>query len=66
MKVMCPNNPNHKEFYATAHVVQEWKVDEEGNFLEVANDCLAVASQPDKDSTWTCAICGAEAEIIED
>lgn len=63
---MCSNNPNHKEFYVTAHVVQEWKVDEEGDFLEVANDCLAVASQPDKGSKWTCAICGADAEIIED
>lgn len=62
MKAVCPNNPNHKYFITTAHVVQTWKVDERGNFVnEISND--EVAKEPDAGNIWRCAKCKAEAKV---
>ncbi len=56
----CPNNPNHKEFFTVAHVVETWKVDEEGNYLEtISTD--ETTHRPDPDNTWTCVACNTEA-----
>lgn len=60
----CPNNPNHKRFETTAHVMQLWEVDEKGNFINVVDESMEVSHGPDKDNIWTCCECGAEA-IIE-
>lgn len=57
----CPKNEEHKEFIATAHVTQSWKVDSQGEFIEVLEDCMEVTHSPKKDDIWTCAICGTEA-----
>lgn len=65
MKAICPKNKDHKEFITVAHVTQDWRVDEKGNFLKVVDDCLEVTHDPNKDNIWSCAICGAEA-IVED
>lgn len=65
MIAICPNNTSHKEFGTTAHVTQDWKVDEEGNFLESINDCLEVTRGPNVENTWTCYTCGAEAVVKE-
>ena len=61
MKVVCSKNMNHDEFLTVAHVVQEWKVDSEGNFLNVYDDCIEVTHNPDIDNDQQCAICGAKA-----
>lgn len=63
MKAVCPKNPNHKRFITVAHITQDWKVDEEGHFIEVAEDCLEVTHGPDEDNSWSCDICGAEAIV---
>lgn len=58
--------PNHCEALLTtsAHVVQTWKVDALGNFVdEVSNDDIAAG--PDDGNIWECEECGAEAEQIE-
>jgi hypothetical protein len=57
MRAECPNNKEHKEFITTAHVMQEWKVDEEGRFIEVIDNALQVTHGVNKDNTWECAIC---------
>ena len=62
MKAVCPNNSNHKTFYTVAHVAQDWKVDEYGNFLDCMETMETVA-KPNADNTWQCADCGAEAEV---
>ena len=64
MKAICPKDANHKEFITTAHVVQDWKVDETGSFLEEV-DTTEITHGPNVDNTWECAVCGAEA-IVED
>ena len=63
-KKICPNGCS-KGFSTTAHVVQEWEVDETGNFKGVLQDCLEVTHPPDYDNIWTCMECGAEAETVK-
>jgi len=58
----CPNNKDHKQFITTANVMEEWKVDEHGEFIEVMTS-LQVNHGPDPANIWTCAICGAEAVV---
>lgn len=58
--------PSHCEalLTTTAHVVQTWKVDALGNFVdEVSND--DIANGPDNGNIWECEECGAEAEVVE-
>ena len=51
-----------EEFYVTAHVVQDWLVDYDGNYIKTADDCVEVAHYPKDDDIWTCNKCGYEAE----
>jgi len=64
MKAVCPNSPDHKQFVTTAHIVEEWLVDETGSFIEVVNTGLEVSHGPDSGNIWTCVDCSAEAEVI--
>ena len=65
MFIVCPNNTKHKLFYTTAHVMQEWAVNEVGDFNRVTVDCLEVTHTPTKGNIFTCAKCGAEAAVSE-
>ena len=62
MKATCPNEPEHNVFFTTAHVVEEWKVDREGNFIMVCGT-LETVHGPHPDNVWECAICGCHAEV---
>ena len=53
----CPKCGN-KKFIVTAHVVQEWKVGEDGDFIEATNDCVCVSHYPDNEDIWQCDACG--------
>lgn len=46
------------EFFVTAHVAQDWRVDKNGNFVEELNTCIEVTHFPDDDDIWDCAECG--------
>ena len=37
---VCPQNPAHDRFLTTAHVMQEWEVEPNGEFTKVTEDCL--------------------------
>lgn len=64
MKVICSINEEHDRFVTTAHVVQYWVVDSKGTFLnELAT--IETTHAPNKDNTWTCLICGADAVVTE-
>lgn len=54
-----------KEFITTAHVAQDWKVDENGNFIELVQDATDIIAEPNDDNIWTCVSCGSEAVINE-
>ena len=47
-------------FYVTAHVVQDWKVDKDGEYIETVEDCVEVAHFPDDMDIWSCANCDYE------
>ena len=51
-----------KEFYVSAHVVQDWLVDTNGDYLSTVEECATVAHFPDDDDIWQCADCGYDAE----
>lgn len=65
-KAICPKNSEHTEFVTTAHVMQEWRVDAHGDFLDVTDDCLQVTHRPRPDlgNHWTCHECGTEAVFV--
>lgn len=44
-------------FYVSAHVVQDWKVDRNGDFIEIIDDCVEIAHYPDDMDIWDCANC---------
>ena len=60
MNMICPKCGGN-EFITTAHVMQDWKVDASGNYLETINGCVQVDRNPDPDNIWTCCRCGSEA-----
>lgn len=49
-------------FCVTAHVAQDWVVDENGSFIKCNNDCLEVVHYPDDDDIWDCNNCGFSEE----
>ena len=50
-----------QEFCVTAHVTQDWIVDENGTFQRTVAECVEVLHQPDNDDVWTCNKCGFDA-----
>lgn len=65
----CPKC-NNETFNVTAHIVQGWEVDSDGDFVEITEDCVEVAHEPDNDDLWTCTECyyeaaGSEFEVKE-
>ena len=62
MLARCPNNEEHKRFYTVAHVMEEWIVDEHGEFIEI--HCgIQTTHKPDPQNTWVCVECDAEAVV---
>lgn len=56
MKI-CPKCGG-KRFIVTAHVAEDWLVDEEGTFLETTQRGVDVVHYPDNNDTWECEKCG--------
>jgi len=65
MKAVCPNSEKHTRFITTAKVVQEWEVDQEGNFLSCISPSMEAIEGPNPERTWNCSECGAFAEVSE-
>ncbi len=57
MRRICPKCGNNI-FITSAHVMQDWEVDGEGNWLETVVDCEQIDHGPDPDNLWTCSRCG--------
>ena len=62
-KHICPLCGGRK-FETTAHVMQSWEVDEDGNYISVLDECLQVTHKPDDGNIWTCMKCGTEAVMF--
>ena len=48
-------------FAVTAHVAQDWEVDQNGEFIAVINSCNEVDHKPDDADIWQCLTCGFDA-----
>jgi hypothetical protein len=59
---VCPTDPTHRRFLTVAHVMEEWEVDEKGNFIQTTQS-LQTDHGPDPDNIWGCVTCGAEAKV---
>lgn len=64
-KHICPKCGG-REFYTTAHLIVEWKVNEIGKQIEQTATPADVLDEPDDNNIWTCTSCGAEAIIAPD
>lgn len=42
-------------FIVSAHVVQTWKVDEDGDFIEEVTSCDEITHAPNNYDIWACA-----------
>ena len=62
MKLRCPQNPDHKRFMTTAHVQEEWIIDENADWLETTQTLDTVAG-PDPANDISCVECGCNAEV---
>lgn len=47
-----------KDLCATAHVTQDWELDDSGTFVRCLNDCVEVTHEPDREDVWDCKTCG--------
>ena len=52
----CPKCGN-KKFIVTAHVTQNWLVDENEIFLECLEECVEITHKPGNEDMWKCIIC---------
>ena len=43
--------------------MQEWLVDETGDFVDVVTECLDVSHRPSGENLWTCQDCEDDPEI---
>lgn len=59
-KLRCPKCGGNR-FCATAHITQDWELDEYGIFEETVNDCVEVVHFPDAEDLWNCRKCGYSA-----
>lgn len=60
---ICPNGCS-AHFSTSAHVMQEWKVDATGDFVECIDDAMEVTHGPDDGNLWQCLECGEAADCI--
>jgi hypothetical protein len=65
LKVTCPKNSKHDRFETTAHVTQDWIVDNTGEFVRVSRACVQTDHGPMKGNIFTCCQCGWEAIVEE-
>ena len=57
-EILCCPKCGGKTFTATAHVTQDWELDDKGVFARCLNDCLEVTHEPNQDDILDCQTCG--------
>ena len=65
MKLVCPKDSTHKRFSASAHVTEDWVVDEHGVWLENCDEPQQLVSGPHFDVS-VCHECGEWAITTEE
>ena len=52
----CPKCGGN-QFAATAHVTQDWLLNEYGHFVECTDNCVETTHYPNEDDIWDCKKC---------
>ena len=55
-KYQCPKC-GEKTFSSTAHVTQDWMLNDHGEFMESISNCIDVTHRPNDDDLWQCLSC---------
>ena len=63
-KRVCPSCPDNETFITSAHIVEYWLVDSEGNWIETVGPG-DVAASPSHGNIWECATCGNDETMEE-
>lgn len=63
-KHICPVCGGNK-FFTVATVLQEWRVNAEGDFEEVSAEHLETVYEPDDGNIWTCTACGSDGVLVD-
>lgn len=64
MYAQCPKDKSHSRFRTSAHVSQDWEVDNDGGWVNTIVECLEVTHDPHPDNLWLCLQCGERADIL--
>lgn len=56
---ICPKCGG-KKWIVTAHVTQDWEVNEYGEYIKTICDCVETTHSPDENDVWCCSKCDAE------
>lgn len=60
-KMVCTNDERHDRFVTCVTVLEEWEVNCFGDHVRT-KDFIDTVHEPSPDNSWTCAVCGADAE----
>lgn len=52
-------------FFTVATVLQEWRVNADGEFEAVNADSLETVCEPDDGNIWTCTHCGSDGVLVD-
>jgi hypothetical protein len=63
LKATCPKDASHKRFKTVATVQETWVVNEYGEYVSAVEGGADVVFEPCAGNVWTCAECGAKAEV---
>lgn len=63
-QAVCHYDPMHNEFYVSATVREEWRVDRHGKFINRVR-LIEVDRSWSWSGYWTCAVCGRPATIVD-
>ena len=64
MKAICPKDSKHNRFIVTAHIAEEWIVNEHGGFVrEYEQGIKQTIHGPDVGDMWQCVDCGETAKV---
>jgi len=47
-----------KRFNSTAHVTQDWEMNENGTLTKIMDACVEVTHYPGSNDIWDCTTCG--------
>ena len=64
MRVRCKKSLAHDHFITTAHVVEEWEVDDQADFISTSTT-IETTHAPNEDNVFSCMACNSDCEVVD-